>query len=56
MRYRVIPPVPNGYAWWGVIDTQKENTEIVRIYYEIDFAEKVCKRISEILNARCKEA
>jgi hypothetical protein len=60
MRYRVIGPTPNGYAWWNIIDTQsskywgEDNFSVVTVSIRVKNAEIWIKALCDAMNAENK--
>lgn len=54
-RYLVVPPIPDGYQWWKIADTQSEimpNFEVATFAASMPFAEeetrKLCRRLNKL--------
>ena len=58
MRYKLIPPVEGGFAWWSVIDTQsheywgEDNFAVATISIRAPSAEQLGLTLLEHMNAQ----
>lgn len=53
MRYKLVPPVRNGYSFWLIADTESpiyQNFPIVRIYKDFPDAQNVVNSLLGFLN------
>ena len=53
MRYKVIPPVEGGYAWWNIVDLESDvmlNFAVVTISIHVPHAETIAMALCARMN------
>ena len=58
MRFKVISPVPGGYAFWNVIDTEDpalSNFAVATFYKGFPFAKAMAETACRLLNDKANE-
>ncbi|HET9304858.1 MAG TPA: hypothetical protein VFO46_02415 [Candidatus Sulfotelmatobacter sp.] len=48
-RYEVVPPVPDGYAWWTILEPAAKR-EVAIISIDMPNAEQIVRELTERLN------